>query len=116
MATVSGAPDVAEDPLLSLRAELGLGWALFVVAVCPAIFEEIAFRGLLQGRLTMLFGKPQGMLITAAVFGMAHGLTMGLPLQMFLGLYLCWLRSRSGSLLPGMLVHFLYNGTLVLIS
>jgi len=113
---VQGVGGGADDPLSSLRTELGVGWALFVIAICPAIFEEIAFRGLLQARLIMLFGRGQGLLITAAAFGLAHGVTIGLPLQMFLGLYLGWLRDRSGSLVPGMLVHFLYNGSIVLLT
>ena len=42
-----------------------------------------------------------------------HGAPAVLPIHLSLGLYLGWLRERSDSLLPCVLMHFLYNGTLV---
>ena len=103
------------EALSPLREVLGTGGALLVIAVCPAIFEEIAFRGLVQGRLIALLGPLQGVLVTAAAFGLAHGFTLGFPLQASLGVYLGSLRLRSRSLIPGMLVHFLYNGALLFV-
>jgi membrane protease YdiL (CAAX protease family) len=97
----------------AMRSELGIALTLFVVAVCPAIFEELAFRGLVHGRLQAIFGAVQGRLITAAAFALAHGLTPALPIHAALGFYLGWLRDRSASLLPGMLTHFVYNGLIV---
>lgn len=101
------------DPLLEMRHTIGLGWSLFVVGLCPAIFEELAFRGLLQGRLMALLGKSTGIVVTAAAFALAHGVTTGLPFHFFLGLYLGFLRERTGSLYPGMLLHLVYNSILV---
>ena len=49
------------------------------------------------------------------MFALAHGVGLGLPFHVGGGFYLCWLRARSGSLYPGMLLHFLYNGALVVI-
>ena len=48
------------------------------------------------------------------MFAAAHGISMGTPLHLGIGLYLGWLRDRCGSLWPGILLHFAYNGTLVL--
>jgi membrane protease YdiL (CAAX protease family) len=109
-------PLVGDEPsfLVELVTEVGLGWALFTVALCPGVFEELAFRGQVLARLTDLFGMRQGQLMTAAAFALAHGVTPALPLHFGIGLYLGHVRSRSGSLLPGMLLHVLYNGTLVL--
>ncbi len=105
-----------QDPLALLRDELGIGWALFVIALSPAILEELAFRGLLQGRLSALYGRVPGIIVTGAAFAIAHGITLGYPFHAALGMYLCWLRARSESLYPGIMLHFLYNGTLVLLS
>ena len=93
--------------------ELGFGWAILLIAVFPAIFEELAFRGLLQPRLMALLGHKEGILAAGTAFALAHGITVGLPFHFFLGVYLGYLRDRSGSLLPCMLMHFLYNGSLV---
>jgi CAAX protease family protein len=103
------------DPLTEMRQTIGLGWSLFVIGLCPAIFEELAFRGLLQGRLMALLGRNTGILVTAVAFALAHGATLGLPFHFFLGLYLGFLRERTGSLYPGMLLHLVYNSTLVVL-
>lgn len=98
----------------TLKKELGIVWMLFVIGVCPAVFEELAFRGLLQGRFSALLGRKLGVLVTGAAFALAHGITIGFFFHMVLGVYLCWLRIRSNSLYPCMLTHFLYNATIVL--
>lgn len=102
------------DGFDSILTELGLGWSLLLVAVFPAIFEELAFRGMVQGRLMAILGHREGLLATATAFALAHGASFGLPFHFFLGWYLGSLRDRSGSLFPGMLLHFLYNASLVL--
>lgn len=106
------APELAAETG-SYRKALGLPLALFVIAVLPGIFEELAFRGLLQGRLSALFGTNLGILLTAVAFALAHGVTLALPIHFLLGLYLCWARVQWGSLLPCMLFHMLYNGAIV---
>jgi membrane protease YdiL (CAAX protease family) len=104
-----------QNEMPALRAELGLPLLLFVVSFCPGLFEELAFRGVLQGRLYDLMGRIQAILVCGAAFGAAHGMQMGLPFQMGLGIWLAFLRDRSGSLLPGMMAHMLYNATIVVV-
>ena len=103
----------AGNPLVTLRETLGLGWTIILIGFFPAIFEEIAFRGLLQGRLSVLYGRTGGILLSGAAFALAHGTGLGLPFHMTGGFYLGWLRSRSNSLLPCILTHLLYNSTIV---
>jgi membrane protease YdiL (CAAX protease family) len=109
-------PAADTDFLAELVTRLGLPASLFVIAVCPAVLEEIVFRGMLQGRLMALLGHRVGFLVTAAAFAICHGAPIVLLVHFALGLYLGWLRERSGSLLPGMLMHFTYNGTLVVLA
>lgn len=113
VAVVRAALGDVPDPLAGLRARLGLPMTLFVVAAAPAVLEEIVFRGLLQGRLLALLGERVGLIATAAAFALCHGMPAVLPIHFGLGLYLGWLRRRAGSLLPGMLTHFAYNGAIV---
>jgi membrane protease YdiL (CAAX protease family) len=103
-----------DDELSEIRRELGLPMALFVIALCPAIFEEIAFRGLCQARLAMLMGPTQGALVGGTAFALAHGITLALPIHVAAGVYLSFLRQRSGSLVPGMMLHGAYNAAIVL--
>ena len=111
-----GVEDEAGRMLRALRDVLGDGWFLFVLAFTPAVFEEIAFRGAVQGRFCALLGRYQGILATGTAFGVCHGITLALPFHVGIGIYLCFLRERSRSLLPGMLFHFLYNGAIGLLS
>ncbi len=96
-----------------LVERLGFGASILVIAVTPAVLEETIFRGLLQGRLMALFGRFGGLFVTASAFAIVHGAPAVLPIHLSIGLYLGWLRERADSLLPGILMHFLYNGTLV---
>ncbi|MEO0479886.1 MAG: type II CAAX endopeptidase family protein [Planctomycetota bacterium] len=95
-------------------SDFSLPVALFVVAVCPALFEELAFRGAVFARFRHLFGVRSGIIYTSIAFALGHGQTLGLPIHVGLGFYLTWLRHRSGTIWPGVLCHFLYNGSIVL--
>lgn len=104
------------DGLEILTSELGVPLTLFVIALTPAVLEEIIFRGALQRRLMALLGHGLGLGVTAVAFALCHMAPSVLLVHLGLGLYLGWLRERSGSLLPCMLTHFVYNGSLVLLA
>ena len=106
-------PEVGPDEITTLRDVIGLPMTLFVMAFCPAVFEELAFRGLIHARFTALLGLRMGILCTGVAFALAHGVTIGFPFHVGLGIYFSFIRYRSDSLLPGMILHFIYNGVLV---
>ena len=106
-------PD-ADNLLRLLAEEIGLFWTLVTVGLFPAVFEELAFRGLLQGRLQAVYGRNGGILLSGIAFALAHGVSTGLPFHVAGGFYMGWLRVRSDSLYPCMITHLLYNGALVL--
>ncbi len=93
---------------------------LFFLAVVPAVMEELFFRGYLFQGLRSRFPGPRIILVTAVIFGLFHVLSPTalmperfLP-QTLVGLALGWLCYRSGSVLPGMLLHACHNGLLLL--
>ncbi len=104
------------SPLHSAVRAMGFPLAIGVIAAFPAFFEEVAFRGLVLGRLTPLMGGSLGAWVAGLAFALAHGVSPAFPLLLGIGVYLSFLRLRSGSLFPGMLLHFLYNGLLVFID
>lgn len=104
-----GTEDGSDDTI----KRLGLFASLLVIAVSPALLEEVIFRGMLQGRLLALMGRHLGIFVTAVAFALVHGQPAVLPIHLGIGIYLGYLRERANSLLPGMLIHFLYNGSLV---
>ena len=80
------------------------------VALLPAVFEELAFRGALQPLLIRATGKPWvGIAIASVIFSAIHFQFYGFLPRVFLGALFGWFAYRSGSILPGMLAHFVNN-------
>jgi membrane protease YdiL (CAAX protease family) len=92
----------------SSRALPFLANAAVVTLVAPFV-EELLFRGLGYGLLTQFVLPLPAILITGVSFGLAHGLLLGLPVLSIFGITLGWLRWRTGSVYPGMIVHCLFN-------
>jgi membrane protease YdiL (CAAX protease family) len=55
-------------------------------------------------------------LVTSAVFGLAHGLVVALPVLAVFGLVLAVVRQRTGSLYPPIILHALFNGMALLVA
>jgi sodium transport system permease protein len=83
---------------------------LFVLAIMPAICEELAFRGFILSGLRHVGRKWTAILISAVLFGAAHGVWQQSLTACVLGLVIGYLAVQSGSLLPGLLFHAIYNG------
>ena len=97
------------------EANLGMGWQVLSICVQPAVFEELAFRGVLFGALARVLGNSEALLVSALMFAILHLSMPSLPHLFVLGLALGWLRIRTGSLFPCVLLHFTHN-LLVVIS
>jgi membrane protease YdiL (CAAX protease family) len=90
-------------------------WELLLIwSLAPAFFEEIAFRGIIFGRLRAALGEREGWLVQAAFFSILHLNPVIFPTHFAIGLILGWLRMRSGSLLPGMILHAAWNAAVIL--
>lgn len=78
------------------------------LCVMPAIAEELLFRGAFQG-LMRPCGSAATIFAPALLFGVLHlDLAQGLT-AFACGVFLGWLAERSGSILPGMLLHLVNN-------
>jgi membrane protease YdiL (CAAX protease family) len=80
------------------------------------VVEELTFRGAGFSLLAARYGKGVAIVGTAVLFGAVHGLVLALPVLVAFGLGLAWLRSRSGSVYPCMILHGLFNALAVLIG
>lgn len=90
-----------------------VAWAFLLVAAAPAVFEELAFRGVILGLLRRSLDAREAILISAIAFGLIHLSVPILLTHVPLGIYLGWLRHRSGSLYPSMVAHFMHNALIV---
>ena len=95
---------------------------LLSMAIAPAVFEELFFRGYLFHALRRKVTRFQTIVISAVLFGLFHVISNGaLSLERFLpstfiGLVLGWICYQSGSVYPGMLLHACHNGLLMMLA
>ncbi|HLX19641.1 MAG TPA: CPBP family intramembrane glutamic endopeptidase [Gaiellaceae bacterium] len=76
--------------------------------VAPVV-EELTFRGLGQSLLQFI-GRWPSIIVVGVSFGLAHGLVEALLVLVPFGIALAWVRDRTTSVYPGMVVHALFNG------
>ena len=93
----------------SSRAGAFVAFFLVVTLVAPAI-EELTYRGLGVSLLEPWGGPAVAIVVTGLLFGAAHGLLVALPILAFFGMVVAWLRVRTDSVYPGMLLHATFNG------
>jgi uncharacterized protein len=79
-----------------------------VAGVAPAV-EELTYRGL-GFSLLQRFGRPAAIVLVGIAFGLGHGLVTALPVLTAFGIALAYLRSRTESIYPAMLLHAAFNG------
>ncbi|MFO1081380.1 MAG: type II CAAX endopeptidase family protein [Reyranellaceae bacterium] len=103
---IKQAMDLARDPALFVAA-------LAIMAGLAPLAEELVFRGLLYGWLAGLWGTRVAWLISSLAFAAAHVELAHVLLVLPLGLWLGWLRRRSGSLWPSLVAHMLNNALAV---
>lgn len=82
---------------------------VFLMAFVPAICEELAFRGFIFGGLVRNQGRLRAVAVTALMFGISHGVLQQSIAATIMGLMLGWIALRTGSVLPGILIHFTNN-------
>lgn len=98
-------------------------WLLLTtLAATPAMIEELCFRGFLFSSFRKILSPAKTIAVTALLFGLFHVLTgSALLVERFipstlLGFVLGWIAYRSGSVLPGIAMHFVHNGLLELVG
>lgn len=83
---------------------------LVVIAIVPAVAEELVFRGGVQRCLVQWFGSRHvGVWLAAAIFSAIHVQFFGFVPRFVLGLVLGYLYEWSGNILVSMAAHFTQN-------
>lgn len=106
--------DMAAALIKSITSNLSPLAFLFtfvVVAILPAIGEELVFRGLMQRELHRAVKNPHVAIWTTAIlFSAFHFQFLGFLPRMFIGAFLGYLYYWSGNLWIPILAHFFNNG------
>ncbi len=84
---------------------------LFVVAVVPAICEELMFRGYLLSAAEKKMNYRKAILFVALVFGIYHMSIVQFFTTAFLGIIMGYVVHKSGSIIPSMIMHFVNNAS-----
>lgn len=89
--------------------------AIIIVRACAlaAVAEELLFRGAFYAWLRTHLGPGAVIPITAGAHATIHMFPAVMPLAFLLGLGFGWIRERSGSTIPVIIVHGLHNAVLI---
>lgn len=116
MRQMSQKSETLTQQLLSLTAPGDLLLQLLVVALIPAVCEELFFRGGIQQILQRWFGNVHvAIVVTALVFSLSHGDLYGAVPRFVLGLLLGYFFAFSGSIVVNICAHFFNNAMVVVL-
>ncbi len=96
--------------------EAGYGWHWVVLSICiqPAIVEEFAFRGVIMQALQRVMSPREVLIVSALMFTVLHVTVLSFPALFMIGLVLGWVRMRSKSIWPCVVLHACHNGFVLL--
>ena len=112
------APGEHQDPVIVGVNAIGINTAFAAIILAP-IIEEIFFRGVLFPLLSRRLGIIAGALLSGLIFGFAHFGNSDLLLigvLSFGGFLLALLYVRTGSIIPGIILHGVNNAIVVLVQ
>lgn len=87
-----------------------------VIAIVPAICEEVAFRGFILSGFQAIRGRWTAILASALLFGIAHGILQQSIMAALVGVVLGIISVQTRSLLPCIAYHATHNALPVLLS
>jgi membrane protease YdiL (CAAX protease family) len=113
---LGGAEIQASNDMYTALTDSGFGIAtVAITAVIIAPFaEETFFRGFLFAGISKRWGYSWGVIVSGALFAVAHIGSGGLVPIFILGMLLAWLYIKTGSLWPCIFAHFAYNSLALL--
>jgi uncharacterized protein len=100
------------------QSDRALAFLLSVLAigVVGPISEELTFRGLGYYLLGTQLGAWAAVGVTAIAFALAHGIIVGIPVFFVIGVGLAFLRLKTNSIVPAILVHMAFNSVQLVIG
>lgn len=87
-------------------------WGYVAIGILAPLAEEVVFRGAILRTLLGIMSKKNhwvAIMISAAIFGVVHANLAQFVNALLMGLLLGWMYYRTGSLVPGILLHWVNN-------
>lgn len=106
-------PDIAGD----MKSMFGNPLGYLAIAVCAPICEEVVFRGaVIRALMKWRPNWKLAVVLSALLFSLAHMNPIQMPHAFLLGLLLGWVFVRTGSVVPGIIIHGVNNLTVYIIA
>lgn len=107
----------AENAADSMQQLIGDNFlsTLLVVALAPAICEELMFRGYIFSAFEARLSPVMAIAGSSVIFGLYHMSIVRFFTTAMIGAVICYAAHKSKSILPGMLMHFINNALSVLV-
>jgi len=102
------------EKLLNVHSLQGLLFNIFLIAIIPAIGEELFFRGAIQNVFREWKGSLIAIWLTAIIFSTIHLQFYGFFPRLLLGAYFGYMLVWSGNLWLPILAHFTNNAIAVI--
>ncbi len=111
-------PNSADAMTTSMDAiyRMGYGASILIVALLPAVCEELLFRGFLYSSFEARMTQGKAIVLVSVIFGLYHMNVVQSTTTAVIGLAICYLSAQSESLFPGILMHFLNNALSVTLT
>lgn len=91
--------------------------AFLSAAVVSPIYEEIFYRGFLYKWIRGRWGVWAGLIGSSLIFTVVHIPTYNtLPVNFISGMIFAWTYEKTGSIVPGIIVHGVFNGLAVMLT
>lgn len=102
-------PNVVGDEMTAL---MNNDFGFFTLCLFAPFIEEVMFRGgILRTLLPVMPSRWQAIALSALLFALIHMNPAQMPSAFIAGLFLGWIYSRTGSILPGVIYHWVNNTT-----
>ena len=102
-----GLPDLMQDTFLGMSRNV---FGIISITIMAPLVEELLFRSAIQGYMLRKGMKPlHAILIASAIFGIVHMNPIQVPFAFAIGMIFGWLYYRTGSVIPGIVGHFINN-------
>ena len=106
MSHLSFLPDWMKNTFNVLQS----GWiGIISVAVLGPILEELLFRGSITKVLLQKYSPTKAILYSGLIFGIIHFNPVQVVGGVLLGFLFAWLYYKSGSIIPGIVIHIMNN-------
>ena len=104
-------PDVQQQEIITALEEMSQVSAIitaFSVSILTPILEELLFRGFILGVLLKCYNNRVAIVISAMIFAIVHE-PVAIGMAFGGGVIYGWLRVRTGSIVPSMIAHMIWN-------